>query len=67
MIESSAVSGVGATATSSSAAKGPRPSVSTRAVTRLPAVFQDDHVARLEVRSGVQQRPDILSGGVVDA
>ena len=65
-MESSLVSGVGAIATSSSAAGGPL-RLHPRSNERLSAVGDHDHVTGLDVRRGVLEAPEVVAGRVVEA
>ena len=51
---------------SSNAANGPG-FASTRSDERLPPVGQRDHIARLDVRSGMLDQAEVVAGRVVDA
>ena len=64
MSDASLVSGVGAIATSSNAANAPSPSVSTQ---RLTPVLQHHHIAGFEVRGGMLDGAEVVSGVVVEA
>ena len=66
-MESSLVSGVGAIATSSSAANGPGIGPDASRNERLPAVGKHDHVTRLDVRRGVLEEAELVAGRVVEA